>query len=479
MSIRKIQLPNNSTIDINDERIHIYRSLTGVAGGVNESSLWNVTDSNVSAYKDGMVVCLKVPVAGSSYGVGFQINELGSKPIVYNVNTSIGTRYSVGSVVWAVYNATQTAPLYLEGSLTTITGVWQVMDYDKNTTSVSTLLFNSGTRVVTGHTLGRYNLSFAKSPNLIIPWHDLGSSTSTAKTMTTEEFDPFLGVYYYAAATAIAAGNTVSNSEFYWKYTAVNLRYSLNVSTTTLEASKELYVVISLQSNGYFKFASPYYSQTLPTTNDGKYYMLLGYTYSKYQMELYPFHPIYYHNGTKLCVYGGTQSSGGSNVALSNLLSTGTRVATMTIDGTSSDILVPSGSEPEAITEQEINALLEDEYILTGTGTQEDPIVGWYENVACVVNPTGTSASGTYTATIEGVYDFLSNILGQGEPTSYYFSYNDSVIDIVIYKKDSKISSQTMMGRQLSLPILNALSVMSSYFTVDSSDLVTFNLIED
>ncbi len=147
-----------------------------------------------------------------------------------------------------------------------------------------------------------------------------------------------------------------------------------------------------------------------------------------------------------------------------------------------SSIVALTESEYAALTTKDATTLYivkPNPFPLTGTGTQDDPIVGWYENVACVVNSAGTSASGTYTATIEGVYDFLSNILGQGEPTSYYFSYNNSVIDIVISKTGSKISSQTITVQSKSLPILNAESVMSSYFTVNSSDLITFYLTED
>ena len=38
--------------------------------------------------------------------------------------------------------------------------------------------------------------------------------------------------------------------------------------------------------------------QTLPSTNDGKIYVFLGFAYSATAMELYPAHPVYYHDGT-------------------------------------------------------------------------------------------------------------------------------------------------------------------------------------
>lgn len=132
-SINKVKLPDNSTVDINDSRIHIYRTLSGTAAQTSRPyycSRWDITDSTISEYTDGMVVCVKVPVAGNgTYGTGLQINSLGYKPVVYNVNSMVGTRYSAGAVLWAVYNSTQTARLYLGSGGQTITGCWQVQDY--------------------------------------------------------------------------------------------------------------------------------------------------------------------------------------------------------------------------------------------------------------------------------------------------------------------------------------------------------------
>lgn len=55
------------------------------------------------------------------------------------------------------------------------------------------------------------------------------------------------------------------------------------------------------------------------------------------------FHGNVYADGWMAAGGIGSGSSGGSNVSISNLLSSGTRVATITIDGTGYDILAPSG----------------------------------------------------------------------------------------------------------------------------------------
>lgn len=137
--INNITLPNSSSYDLQDKRIYIYRTVTGTAAVTTSPyycSRYSVTDDSISAYEDGMVVCIKVPVAGNgTYGTALQINSLGYKPIVYGTNSMVGTRYPVNGVIWAVYNSTQTGSLYLNSaSASSVTGCWQVMDYDANTT---------------------------------------------------------------------------------------------------------------------------------------------------------------------------------------------------------------------------------------------------------------------------------------------------------------------------------------------------------
>lgn len=330
-SVRKIQLPDETTVDINDSRIHIYRSLTGTAAVTSSPythAKWDVTDDTVTQYVDGMVVCVKVPVAGhGTYGTGLQINSLGYKPIVYNVSSMISTRYSVGSVVWAVYNSTQTASLYVNSaSASTITGCWQVMDYDTNTTSIYTLQRYNGTRVVSADLL-RYVIAFRKNETTIIPIHSNAGTgtaantavTATTKTMTTESFDPFGEIYQYATNTKIEANGSVNLSTLRTQCVSVDARYIFNCAKT-LTAQREIYLVVDLQSDGMVKLATSVnpWAQTLPSTNDGHLYILLGYAYSTYQMELYYYHPIYYHDGTQLRQYGGDKTFSGNYNDLTN-----------------------------------------------------------------------------------------------------------------------------------------------------------------
>jgi hypothetical protein len=301
--------------------IKIYRNLTGKAAITTSPywcARWDVTDDSVSAYRDGMGVCIKVPVAGNgSYGTALQINELGYKPVVFGLNSMISTRYPVGSVVWAVYNINQTATLYLGNGSQTITGCWQVMDYNSDTTSITNVRRYYSARMRPTTDLLDYVLVFRKNETQVVPMHSTPNGTSgtaantgstrTDKEMTTESFDPFGEILFYRNGTKIAANAVIPTATLFQQINIVPANNTFNCGTT-LTGSKELYLVVDLQSDGTVKLAQdPCWSQTLPTTNDGHLYIFLGVTYDSYRFELLMNHPIYYHDGTQLRMYTGAK----------------------------------------------------------------------------------------------------------------------------------------------------------------------------
>ena len=89
--IRKEQIEGleNALAALAGRDIHVYRNLTGTPAVTTSPyyhcTRWDVADSEVTEYKDGMVVCVKVPDNGlgnGSYGTALQINSLGYKPVV-------------------------------------------------------------------------------------------------------------------------------------------------------------------------------------------------------------------------------------------------------------------------------------------------------------------------------------------------------------------------------------------------------------
>ena len=171
---------------------------------------------------------------------------------------------------------------------------------DNNSTTISNLYFGNG-NYIADSALYRYQLLFQKDENTLTPLNNNNNTTGTTKTMLTDvEFDAFGRIFYYSSTTAVAANNEISAGACLWTHSGFDLRYTFNCGTT-LTAKKPFYLVVTPTSNGKCKLASTTpWSQTLPATNDGKWYILLGRTYSTYQMALYAYHPVYYHDGTKV-----------------------------------------------------------------------------------------------------------------------------------------------------------------------------------
>lgn len=167
---------------------------------------------------------------------------------------------------------------------------------DNNTTSIVNLYHSAG-NYIADSAIYRYQLLFQKSENVLTPLNNVNNSTATNKAMLTNvEFDAFGGIYYYVSTTTVNKDAAIGAGSLFYSYT-LDIRYTLN-SGTTLTAHKPLYLVVTPTSNGMCKIASSSpWAQTLPTSADGKWYILIGRTYSTYQCSLYPEHPVYMHNG--------------------------------------------------------------------------------------------------------------------------------------------------------------------------------------
>lgn len=166
MAIKKVQLPDNSTQDINDSRIasaditkwnaienfvFVQGSSSAAGNGASGeylSTKWEGTVSGVTTPTNGMKIAYRVATNTGVSTAGAVLSIDGGttyKPVVFNVNSVIGTRYSVGSTLLMTYNSTQTAAAYLtSGTKTTVTGCWQVMDYSASNTDTKVRQYQSG-----------------------------------------------------------------------------------------------------------------------------------------------------------------------------------------------------------------------------------------------------------------------------------------------------------------------------------------------
>ena len=312
MADKTMNLGNDSTIvDLNisgkytgQGAVH-YIAGSGSTAAVTTSgsytaARWKGTYDGITALYDGLTIAYKTDVAGhSSYGTVLNINDLGNHPVVYNVNTAIGTRYSVGSIIVMVYDSAQTANAYVSNVNTPHTGCWKICDYD--TTNLYQLRNNYNGNVAK-ETLYRYQLLLSSIDGTsLIPTSSGNNTTGTSKTMTSQAFDPFGKIFYYNTTTTVNANSQISGGTLYERI-LLDLRYSTNCGST-LTVNKAVYLVAVPQSDGTAKLASTAISTSLPTSDDGKIYIYLGQAYSTYQIELSVTHPVYWYKNGRVVDY--------------------------------------------------------------------------------------------------------------------------------------------------------------------------------
>ena len=277
-----------------------------------------VNDNRITSLYSGLTIALKIPVTGHwTYGTLLNVNGLGDHPVVYNVNTMIGNRYSAGSTIMLIYNATQTATGYSNSaSATTYTGCWQMEDYD--TTNVYQLKDNNANIPIWGTNLYRYQLCFTNTlTGYLIPYNEVDNATTNyTKTLNDAPFDPYGPIYFYSSTTTVNAGNTVAAGALF-QHINFDCRYSMNIKsdgtsgTTALTPYKPVYVKVAYDGYGLCHLVNNTSStnylerscivQDLPSSDptDRNYiyaFIYLGRASSKYQIELDVHHPVYYWN---------------------------------------------------------------------------------------------------------------------------------------------------------------------------------------
>jgi len=286
-------------------------------------SKWDFTSESITDYYDGLVLVIKVPIAGNgSYGTCIQINSLGYHPVIRDVNTMISTRYAVNANLMVVYVSGASGTVYgtTEGessaSSSTINGAWVVInDHDADTT-IARGLTDYYFRAYAGQAIYRYKLLLQGADNRMYPivTTDQTSATQVAKVPTTVGLRPWK-VWYYSTTTTISAGGAIGAQTMQPAGYGTTAVYNFNTSTGTYmmiylcgDYNKDT-DMFTLWNDGSSPCTSYYKFIPAKTANitlgdyftTGKYYLLVGGTYSTTNyMTVFDHNPFYYFDGTNL-----------------------------------------------------------------------------------------------------------------------------------------------------------------------------------
>lgn len=162
------------------------------------------------------------------------------------------------------------------------------------------------------------------------------------------------------------------------------------------------------------------------------------------------FHGNVYADGWLAAGGIGSGSSGGSNVSISNLLSSGTRVATITIDGTDYDILAPSGGSGGGGTVTSVT-------LTSGTG------------ITVSNSGTAITTSGSRTISISSTY---RSYINHGE-TAYGWGDHAEAGYVTLSTTQEITGAKTFSTNPLTIASSSGISVnASSYIDIGEARLV-------
>lgn len=297
----------------------------------------------ITEYKDGLTVILKNGVVTSASGFTIDINGLGAKHAYSNMAaaTAETTLFNVNYTMMFVYDSTR-----VEG------GGWILYrGYNSNDNTIGyQLRTNSMSLPMTSITY-RYRLLFTSADREhFVPATNSTSTNATAsRTVCQDPIDPFGEIRYYGTTASVAAGSRPAATSL-WQQYVITLGYSFNRTGAALVLTlyKPVYIKCAPQADGsaIIDSTTPYV-QTLPSTADGKIYILLGIAVSATTVEMLMNHPVYEYKDGAIRLYTNASASSGGVTSWNGQTGAVTYTAPVTsVNGNTGAVTVTEGLAP-------------------------------------------------------------------------------------------------------------------------------------
>lgn len=368
----------------------------GNVDATSTATVFTATVDGLTELTDGTCVMLHNGVVTSAANFTVNVNGLGAKKCYNNLTnaTQDTTIFNVAYTMLFVYASA------LDGGNG---GWWIYRGYDGNTNTIGYQLRSNSGNLVASDTGYRYRLWLTSADGS--KWVPINTSTSTNatsnRTLNARPIDPFGPIVYRATNGTCTAGTGIGATAIWQQYTLA-IGYSYMASGFSLTAQDSVYLRCTPQTDGSAVMQD--IVQTLPTSKDGKIYIHLGTAYSTTNMELTIEHAVYWHDGTGIRLWTGAESGGGSTVTVTQTLTSGTEIASVSVDGTATKLYAPT---PPTVPSASSTTPLMDGTAAVGTATT-------YAR-ADHVHPTDTSrqatlVSGTNIKTVNN-----TSLLGSGD----------------------------------------------------------------
>ena len=264
---------------------------------------WGASIPSVSCYYDGLTVSFWPNcVAGKGAGTCFEINNLGAKNIIRPSNNTCNftTHYHCTNLIFLRYEAA--------------TDKWRV-HADCNTTHDYNVRWNNyvtaNNIAGTGTAWHGYQLVIEGVDGKFYPVTE-GGSTGNTNTVSTVELRVGGTILLYENSANKTAGSEANN--VYESLRTTRMHYWNNRDSGWATDNKSVYLVATKNSNGNFVLDNTSYTsfltQDLPTSDDGKYYIKIGWmdnTDAHFRLEIN--HPIYIYKNGAIREWGGYASN--------------------------------------------------------------------------------------------------------------------------------------------------------------------------
>ena len=279
-----------------DENYPYYEYIVGTQ--TSSTGSWTGVSEKITNLRTGTVIYYKLPYAGNGNAtLNLTLADgstTGAKEVWFWNGQRLTTHYGVNSVIGLIYNGTQ----------------WWVINPSNNNNNY---YLTNGTYILTGEYINSTSLIGCKKSDG--KYYKLAS-------LAGEVLDISHPVY-------LASGNINSGTNS----NAVNLVHPwINIASTksgfTGTAYQDVYIEGTGYNDGGFTLSSNIVTQILTS---GRYYMLVGRAYNTTGMSVnLTTQEVFYYNGSELIP--------ANNVKFTRDLSSGTKIGTLSIDGTSTDI---------------------------------------------------------------------------------------------------------------------------------------------
>ena len=267
----------------------------GAVDSTSTSTVYTATVDGITELKTGVCMMLSNHVVTSASGFTININNLGAKPCYSNMTNA--TRDTT------IFNVAYTMLFVYDESLDSGDGGWWCYrGYNSDNNTIGYVIRTNSSTLPMDSVTYRYRLLFSNmNADKWIPANNSTSTNATAsRTVIQTPIDPFGRIVYYGTTTSVAAGSR-PGAAYLFDQQALSLGYSFNRTgaALTLTTYKPVWLKTAPQSDGSVIIDSTTpYVQDLPTTEDGKVYILLGVAYSATNIELTLEHPVkHYKDG--------------------------------------------------------------------------------------------------------------------------------------------------------------------------------------